>query len=125
MKTTHTSPHASHGSVLSYTLGFLGSIVLTLAAFGIVYLHVYSGHEWPVHEQIYPALAIFALLQLGVQLFGFLHLGRSDKKRNLVVLIFAGIIVAIVVVGTLWIMYNLNYNMVMPADMNAYMNSQN
>jgi cytochrome o ubiquinol oxidase operon protein cyoD len=58
-----------------------------------------------------------AIIQLFVQLFFFLHLGEESKPRwNLMVLLFAAMVVIIVVFGSLWIMNNLNYNM-MP-DMN-------
>lgn len=35
----------------------------------------------------------------------------SEERWNLVALVFTVLIIAIVVVGSLWIMYNLNINM--------------
>jgi cytochrome o ubiquinol oxidase operon protein cyoD len=35
----------------------------------------------------------------------------SEERWNLVALVFTVLIIAIVVVGSLWIMYNLNVNM--------------
>ena len=42
----------------------------------------------------------------------FLHMNTSSEERwNLVALLFTAMIIGIVVVGSLWIMYNLNINM--------------
>ncbi len=44
----------------------------------------------------------------------FLHMNsKSDEGWNLTAFIFTVIIIAIVVVGSIWIMWNLNYNMMM------------
>lgn len=58
------------------------------------------------------AIVIFAVLQLLVQLIFFLHLGKgNDKRWNTLAFLFMIMVVLIVVIGSLWIMYNLNYNM--------------
>ncbi|MBE8365690.1 cytochrome o ubiquinol oxidase subunit IV, partial [Leptospira borgpetersenii serovar Balcanica] len=42
----------------------------------------------------------------------FLHMNASSEERwNLVAFVFTLLIIAIVVVGSIWIMWNLNYNM--------------
>ena len=42
----------------------------------------------------------------------FLHLdSKSEGGWNLIAIVFAALIILIVVVGSLWIMWNLNYNM--------------
>lgn len=47
-----------------------------------------------------------------VHLVYFLHMNTSSEERwNLVALLFTAMIIGIVVVGSLWIMYNLNINM--------------
>ncbi len=57
-------------------------------------------------------ILIFALMQLLVQLIFFLHLGREAKPRwNLIMLISTFGIVLLIVVGSIWIMDHLNYNM--------------
>lgn len=89
-----------------YVSGFVMSIVLTIIPFGIVMTHTLSGWE------LTTALFASAIMQLLVQLIFFLHLNRESKPRwNLLVGIFAAITVLIIVVGSLWIMNNLNYNM--------------
>ncbi len=107
------------GSFWSYTTGFIGSLLCTFAAYELVSQHLLA----PLSVLI--AVIALAVLQLGIQLVFFLHLGRKAKGWNLIVLVFALIIVAIVVGGSLWIMMSLNTRM-MPSteQMDAYMNSQ-
>jgi len=67
---------------------------------------------------------VLATIQLFVQLIFFLHLDREPKPFwNLQVLMFAAGVIVIIVVGSIWIMNNLNYNM-MPSDVNNYLRSQ-
>ncbi|MDO8517817.1 MAG: cytochrome C oxidase subunit IV family protein [bacterium] len=88
-----------------YTIGFALSLLLTMAAFLFIQIHF---------------IIICAILQIFVQLFFFLHVGRKEKPRwNLTVLVFACIIVGILVGGTLWIMGNVQHN-TMPQ--NTYLN---
>jgi cytochrome o ubiquinol oxidase operon protein cyoD len=95
----------AHGSLKTYTAGFVLSIILTLVAYVLTVRQMISG--WAL---IF-ILAGLAVLQLFVQLIFFLHLGRESKPRwNLWVLVFAAGVVIMLVFGSLWIMYNLNYN---------------
>lgn len=95
----------AHGTARSYTAGFVLSLILTLMAYLLVTHDVFSG--WTL---VY-ALASLAIVQLAAQLVFFLHLGRELKPRwNLTVMLFALMVVAIVVFGSLWIMKNLNYS---------------
>ena len=55
---------------------------------------------------------MMAVIQIFVHLVYFLHMNTSSEERwNLIALAFTALIIAIVVVGSLWIMYNLNINM--------------
>ena len=115
------SHHSAHGTYISYTIGFVLSIALTLSAFGLV-----VSNTLPSHIEIF-AVIILALAQLATQLFFFLHLGRESRPRwNSLVFYFALLIVLIVVIGSLWIMQNLDYNMntMTPQQMDAYMIDQ-
>lgn len=77
------------------------------------------------HPFLIGATAILALAQFFAQLYYFLHLGRETKPRwKLLVLCFMILVVLIIVVGSIWIMYNLNYRM-SPQQMNTYMLNQN
>jgi cytochrome o ubiquinol oxidase operon protein cyoD len=80
--------------------------MLTLAAYFTVVNGVLSGRT------VIMAIAGLAIAQLLVQLVFFLHLHRETKPRlNLIVFLFMLMVVGIVVVGSLWIMENLDYTM--------------
>jgi len=105
--TANHEHQAAHGSYVSYIIGFALSVVLTLVAyFAIV-------NDWLSGNAALLFVAALAVVQLLVQLLFFLHLGQERGPRwNLMTFIYAGMVVVIVVIGSLWIMYNLNYNMV-------------
>lgn len=98
--------HNSHGSLKSYLIGFALSLVLTFLSFGCVM----SG-ALPQHLVV-PGIVVFCVLQLLVQLGFFLHMGTSpDQRDNLTIGIFTLLIIAIVVIGSLWVLHNMNVNM--------------
>lgn len=116
---------AIRSSFTNYTVGFVLSVGLTLAAYIITEQHVNSGHLAYSHESITVALMVFAVAQLTVQLYFFLHLGSEAKpKWNVVTFLFMLLIVLIVGVGSLWIMKNLDYNMMQGHDMDHHMMEQ-
>lgn len=95
-----------HGTHKLYLLGFLASILFTLGAYFLVVKNLLSG--WALGAII----TVFGLAQAFIQLLLFLHLGKEPKPRwNLVVFFFTLLVVVILVVGSLWIMYNLDYRM--------------
>lgn len=103
--TTHHAG-ASHGSVKSYIVGFVLSIILTVIPFWMV---MSPGES---HSTILYVIVGMALLQILVQLVYFLHMNSSSEGSwNLIAFIFTVLIVAILVVGSLWIMFHLNTNM--------------
>lgn len=100
------------GTLRTYTIGFVLSLLLTLAAPGFIWLHGYLHHVFPSHAMLGVLFIVLALVQLFVQLVFFLHVGKeASPKWNLLALCFAGIVVVIVVGGTLWIMHDLDHNM--------------
>ena len=102
---------AKKASVNAYIVGFVLSLVLTLAAFSLAWRHIESGRSAYSMVFLMAALAGLAITQLLVQLVFFLHLSRESKPRwNLSVLSFAALIVVILVFGSLWIMANLDYH---------------
>lgn len=104
-------PEAGHGSIMSYSVGFVSSIVLTLVAYGMVVKQLFTG------KALVLAIMGLAVVQLLVQLLFFLHMGRESKPRwNLVVFLFMLLVLLIVVFGSLWIMYNLNYHTMTPTE---------
>jgi cytochrome o ubiquinol oxidase operon protein cyoD len=103
-------------TVMPYVIGFLSAITLTLLAYFIVTMELLSGNmaAWVIMG--------LAAVQLMVQLVFFLHLGRDKKSRwNVASFYFMLIVLLIIVIGSLWIMENLNYNMMTPDQMNEHM----
>jgi cytochrome o ubiquinol oxidase operon protein cyoD len=98
---------AAYGTHKTYIKGFVFSIVITTIAFALVGFRVFS----PAILCI--AVAVLAIIQLFVQLIYFLHLSTDSEARwNLVSALFAVLIVAIILAGTMWIMFDL-YAMMM------------
>jgi len=92
-----------HGSLASYLTGFGLSIALTLLSFGCVMAGLVPAHL------VAPALMVFCIAQVLVQLGFFLHMGVAPEQReNLMVAACALIFIAIVVIGSLWVMHNAN-----------------
>lgn len=86
-----------------YVLGFVLSVVLTLAAYYVVVWHLIGA---------LPVILALGFVQTLVQLVLFLHLGDEEKPRlNLTVFLFMLMVLVIIVVGSMWIMYHLNYNL--------------
>jgi cytochrome o ubiquinol oxidase operon protein cyoD len=106
MSESHNTHQSTHGSYAAYIVGFVLSVVLTLVA----YFTIVNG--WLSGRGALLFVAALAIVQLLVQLLFFLHLGEERGPRwNLMSFLFAGLVVIIVVVGSLWIMHNLNHNM--------------
>jgi len=100
------------GLLKSYIIGFILSVVLTLAAYLLVYVHISTSHSGFTHQFIIPILITLAVAQLFVQLFFFLHMGRERGPRwNLTVFIMFISLILLIIISSLWIMYHLNYNM--------------
>lgn len=118
VKTQHAQDKPE-GTYLSYIVGFVASIVLTLLAFFIVGGHILSGTPLLI------ALGVLALTQLVVQLVFFLHLSFKPQSRShLFVFLFMVLIVVIVVFGSIWIMNNLNYNMMSNPEVTEYLDRE-
>lgn len=106
---THDTYERTQGSYRSYIIGFILSIVLTLLAYFLVVGHHFTGFTLVL------ILIGLSVLQVLVQLRFFLHLGEESKPYwNILTFLFTVLVIGILVLGTLWIMYELNYRM-MPA----------
>ena len=102
----------------TYLSGYILSLVLTITAYLLVTHPHYSV------GLIVAAVLILAVVQFLVQLVFFLHIGVERRPRwKLAVLIFMVGIVLIIVIGSIWIMNNLNYRMT-PQQINTYLNNQ-
>ncbi len=108
-------------SIFKYTVGYVLSLALTFAAFATV-----TAFRMTDDVVVIAIIVGLAVLQLFVQLVYFLHLGDESKPRwNLISLLFALLVVGIVVIGSLWIMNNLNYNMMSPHQLQQHMQLEN
>ena len=104
MDATHTS--VAEG-IRAYLIGLGLSVLLTAASFYVLYTQLIWGPAIPV------ALVVLAVAQIGVHLVFFLHITTApDNTNNVLALAFGVLIVALVMAGSLWIMENLNRNMV-------------
>jgi len=101
-----------------YISGFLGSVALTLCAYWL------ATHGRASSDTLAIVLAALAISQFVLQMLLFLHVGEEHGPRWR--LAAAGCMLAVVlilVLGSIWIMDNLNYRMT-PQQILKYMQSQ-
>ena len=96
--------------IRGYLIGLGLSVLATVVAF---YL---SGTSLVWQPSIPAALIVLAIAQIGVHIVFFLHITtRPDSVNNVMALAFGVFIVFVLIVGSVWIMNNLNQNM-MPME---------
>jgi cytochrome o ubiquinol oxidase operon protein cyoD len=96
--------------VLVYLAGLALAILLTATSFYV------AGTDLVWQPSIPVALVVLAIAQMGVHLVFFLHITSGpDNTNNVLALAFGVLIVMLLMGGSLWIMANLNHNM-MPMD---------
>ncbi|MBF8779517.1 cytochrome o ubiquinol oxidase subunit IV [Pseudomonas fulva] len=107
MANAHDTHHeGNHGSVKSYVIGFVLSVILTAIPFGLV--------MYPSLPKNLTVLIVVALaaIQVVVHLFYFLHMDRSKTQRNnLSTFLFTTMVIALLVGLSLWIMFSIHYEM--------------
>jgi len=105
---TKAQPKAGHGTMTSYVIGFILSLVFTAIPYYLVVNKIMTG------SALVATILTFAVLQMGVQIFFFLHLGRGPKPLYNVAFFVSTVgIILVVVLGSIFIMDHLNYNMMM------------
>lgn len=98
-----------HGTLAGYVFGFFASLILTGLSFGLVALKWFDG------VGLYFIVISLGIIQAAAQIVFFLHVGSEAKpKWETMIFCFMVLVLTIVVIGTLWIMYDLN-DRVMPA----------
>ncbi|CAG69201.1 MULTISPECIES: cytochrome o ubiquinol oxidase subunit IV [Acinetobacter] len=106
MSHDHNSAGASHGNFKQYTIGFILSVVLTIIPFGMVMAGGFG------RGLLMTVIGITAVAQVLVQLVFFLHMNTSSEQRwNLIAFIYTVLCIAILLVGSVWIMNYLHFNM--------------
>jgi len=113
-KITDERFEASQNAFRSYTIGFVLSLVLTFIPYFMVTKQVFGASSLLV------AIVFFGIAQLFVQVIFFLHLHPKSRPHwNIIVFVYTLVIVAFLVVGSLWIMHNLNTNMMGKTPFNS------
>jgi cytochrome o ubiquinol oxidase operon protein cyoD len=103
---------AKLSGVLVYTIGLVGAVALTATSFWVANTSVLWGPGAAL------GLAVLAIAQMGIHLVFFLHIGTGpDNTNNVLALAFGILIVSLVVIGSLWIMANLNDAMMPAAEL--------
>jgi cytochrome o ubiquinol oxidase subunit IV len=104
--------HEIAQGLLGYFIGLGLATLLTGVSFFIAGTSLVWGPSIPI------ALIVLAIAQIGVHLVFFLHMTTGpDNINNVLALAFGVLIVFLLLVGSLWIMHNMNQNMMLtPAD---------
>ena len=96
--------------LIGYVIGLGLAVLLTATSFFVAGTDLVWQPSSPV------AIIVLAIAQMGVHLVFFLHITTgADNTNNVLALAFGIMIVVLVIGGSLWIMANLNHNM-MPMD---------
>ncbi|MCY1436424.1 Cytochrome bo(3) ubiquinol oxidase subunit 4 [compost metagenome] len=107
MANAHNS-HAegNHGSVKSYVIGFILSVILTAIPFGLV---MFPSMPKDITIMVVVALAV---IQVVVHLVYFLHMDRSkEQSSNVSTFLFTVMVIALLVGLSLWIMFSIHTSM--------------
>lgn len=104
-----------HVTFRGYLIGFGGSLATTLIAYALVVSRVLSA------DAAVGAVLSLAFVQFVLQMIFFLHLGTETKPRwKQLVFWFMLLVVGILVVGSIWIMKNLDYHGMSPHETDTY-----
>lgn len=105
-------PQFPHGTRQDYVTGFVLSVILTAVPFIVVM----AGGFPSARMTVFLVLAC-AIAQIIVHMVYFLHMSpKTEAGWTLVALAFTIIVLVIAVVGTVWVMYHMDRNM-MPGMM--------
>jgi cytochrome o ubiquinol oxidase subunit IV len=114
--TTDGARTTEPAGILVYTIGLVLAVILTATSFWVANTSLLWVPGVPL------GLAVLAIAQMGVHLVFFLHITSGpDNTNNILALAFGVLIVTLVIAGSLWIMANLNANM-MPMSSGELMN---
>jgi cytochrome o ubiquinol oxidase subunit IV len=106
------SGESTASGLLLYTIGLALAVGLTAMSFWAANTSLLWAPGIPL------GLATLAIAQMGVHLVFFLHITTGpDNTNNVLALAFGVLIVTILVAGSLWIMANLNDNMMPPPEL--------
>ena len=108
----NNSQAASPPGILIYTIGLVVAVILTATSFWAANTSVLWAPGVPL------GLVVLAIAQIGVHLVFFLHITTGpDNTNNVLALAFGVLIVALVMIGSLWIVTDLNQNMMLSPEL--------
>jgi cytochrome o ubiquinol oxidase operon protein cyoD len=87
------------------------ALVLTVVPFALVYWFFNISRFL-----LLIAIGAFALVQILVHFRFFLHIGFKQKREDLQLLLFSGLLLTFMVGGTIWIMASLAERMALPVS---------
>lgn len=103
----HHHDGASHGTFKSYMIGFVLSVILTAIPFWLV-----MGGVLENKTLLVIAIMGLGVIQIFVHMIYFLHMDtKSEGGWTFMALIFTVVVLLITLSGSLWVMYNMNKNM--------------
>jgi cytochrome o ubiquinol oxidase operon protein cyoD len=101
-----TAFRALRGDFITYGIGYILALALTGAAFSLVYFHLAS----PITG--FAIILLLGLVQIIVHMRCFLHMSLQRSARSdLTLVLFSTLIIALMVGGTLVILFNLRMRM--------------
>ena len=99
--------HGAQGSLRGYMTGFVLSVILTAVPFWLVMGNV-------LNDTVLTSIIIMALaaVQIVVHMVYFLHMNtKSEGGWTFLALLFTLTLVVITLVGSIWVMYHMDQNM--------------
>jgi len=112
------SQHGSHGTMGRLMIGFALAAILTIIPFALV-----MGEVEMERTTLIGIIMGLGAVQIIVHLVYFLHVsGGSEEGWTLGSTLLALIILGIVLAGSLWVMHNMNENMMPKHDMEKMLN---
>ena len=102
----HGEHEGAHGTLGSYVIGFVLSVILTVIPFWLVMNGTLDNTTTTV------VILALAVVQIIVHMVYFLHMnGRAEGGWSMLAMIFTIVVVVIMFSGSLWVMYHMNHNM--------------
>ena len=109
---TEAGGETPRSGIVVYTVGLFLALALTAVSFWVANTSLI----WA--PGIWLGLAVLAVAQMGVHLVFFLDVTTGpDNTNNVLALAFGMLIITLIVAGSLWIMADLNANMMMSPDL--------
>jgi cytochrome o ubiquinol oxidase operon protein cyoD len=104
--TPGTDPQGGAGRWPIYTIGFVLAVILTASSFAMATTHLLTP------TSLVAAVVVLAIAQMLVHLIFFLHITTAPAhKTNILAIVLTLLIITLVVIGSLWIMSQLNHQM--------------